>query len=384
MTDPGFYEFFCGGGMARAGLGSRWKCLFANDLDQKKARAYAANWGAEALKIADVATLATTDLPGRPDLVWASFPCQDLSLAGAGAGLDGARSGAFWPFWGLMRRLIEERRAPRVIVLENVCGALTSHRGRDFAAIADAVIAAGYRLGALVIDAVHFVPQSRPRLFIVAVAADAPIPVDCIAREPVAIWSPAAVRQAHARLAGRAQAAWVWWALPAPPPRNTRLADIVEDDSAGVVWHTKAQTEKLFAIMSPLHRAKLLAAQESGKNQVGALFRRTRVDEDGAKRQRAEVRFDGLAGCLRTPAGGSSRQILVVVRGEKVRSRLISGREAARLMGLQDDYRLPERVNDALHLLGDGVAAPVVRYLADRLLTRLVGEDRRRALQAAE
>ena len=172
MTDPGFYEFFCGGGMARAGLGPRWTCLFANDFDAKKGRSYAANWGAEALRVADVAKLTTADLPGRPALAWASFPCQDMSLAGPGAGLGGARSGAFWPFWRLMRQLSEERRAPGVIVLENVCGALTSHGGKDFAAIAEAIAAAGYRFGALVIDAAHFVPQSRPRLFIAAVAAD--------------------------------------------------------------------------------------------------------------------------------------------------------------------------------------------------------------------
>ena len=49
---------------------------------------------------------------------------------------------------------------------------------------------------------------------------------------------------------------------------------------------------------------------------VGAVYRRTRPDENGIKRQRAEVRFDDVAGCLRTPAGGSSRQIILVVEGK--------------------------------------------------------------------
>jgi DNA (cytosine-5)-methyltransferase 1 len=88
-----FYEFFAGGGMARAGLGDHWKCLFANDIDEKKCGTYAANWGGSHLKVGDVAALTTADLPGRADLAWASFPCQDLSLAGAGAGLKGDRSG---------------------------------------------------------------------------------------------------------------------------------------------------------------------------------------------------------------------------------------------------------------------------------------------------
>ena len=136
---PAFYEFFCGGGMARAGLEPEWGCLFANDFDPRKGAAYAANWGSEQLRIADVASLRAADLPGRADLAWASFPCQDLSLAGAGAGLDGARSGAFWGFCSAMRLLTAQRRAPRLIVLENVAGVLTSKGGADFAAICAAL-----------------------------------------------------------------------------------------------------------------------------------------------------------------------------------------------------------------------------------------------------
>lgn len=154
---PSFYEFFCGGGMARAGLGHGWKCLFANDNDGKKCASYIANWGAEHLTGKDVAELTTRDLPGQADLAWASFPCQDLSLAGAYAGLRGRRSGTFWPFWRLMRALADEGRPPQVIVLENVCGALTSHEGRDFAAIGDALVDGGYRFSPLVMDELRFV-----------------------------------------------------------------------------------------------------------------------------------------------------------------------------------------------------------------------------------
>ena len=98
ITVPGltFYEFFSGGGMARAGLGPRWKCLFANDFDFKKSAAYKENWGAKTLVTKDVAKVEANELPGQPGLVWASFPCQDLSLAGMGAGLRGNRSGTFW------------------------------------------------------------------------------------------------------------------------------------------------------------------------------------------------------------------------------------------------------------------------------------------------
>jgi DNA (cytosine-5)-methyltransferase 1 len=89
--------------------------------------------------------------------------------------------------------------------------------------------------------------------------------------------------------------------------------------------------------------------------------------------QRAEARFDGLAGCLRTPAGGSSRQQLLFVKGERLRSRLLTAREAARLMGAPDHYPLPTSQTAALHLLGDAVCAPVVRWLSQHLLAPLAG-----------
>jgi DNA (cytosine-5)-methyltransferase 1 len=117
---------------------------------------------------------------------------------------------------------------------------------------------------------------------------------------------------------------------------------------------------------------------------VGGVYRRTRIDEDGIKRQRAEVRFDDIAGCLRTPSGGSSRQTILVVEGKKVRSRLLSPREAARLMGLSDEYRLPARYNDAYHVCGDGVCAPVVRHLAQHLLEPVLAANQAKVLAAAE
>ena len=80
-----FYEFFAGGGMARAGLGDGWKCLLANDFDRKKGETYRKNWGGDHLIIDDIRNIAPEEMPGQPDLVWGSFPCQDLSLAGGGA-----------------------------------------------------------------------------------------------------------------------------------------------------------------------------------------------------------------------------------------------------------------------------------------------------------
>jgi DNA (cytosine-5)-methyltransferase 1 len=359
-----FYEFFCGGGMARAGLGPEWTCLFANDIDHRKASAYATNWGSDRLIVGDVASLTTANLPGdAADLAWASPPCQDLSLAGDRAGLDGKRSSAFWPFWKLMTALRAEGRAPRLVVIENVCGLLTSHGGMDFDAVCDALGASGYRFGVVVIDAALFVPQSRERVFIVSVDADAHVPAELIADVPTTPFHPPTLVAACNRRRNP-----IWWRLPVPPKRNSTFADIFEDEPDGVRWHTEAETERLIGMMSLTNIAKVEAAKRAGKRMVGGLYRRIRPDADGKKVQRAEVRFDDVAGCLRVPTGGSSRQTVVIVEGALVRSRLLSPREAARLMGLSDDYQLPNNYNDAYGLVGDGVAIPAVRFLAARLL----------------
>ncbi len=371
VVKPTFYEFFSGGGMARAGLGEQWQCLFANDFDAKKVAAYSANWGTREILHKDVHELETKEMPGAPDLAWASFPCQDLSLAGNGAGLAGARSGAFWGFERALRLLKADGRAPDLLVLENVAGMLTSNRGMDFAHVCRAIDLLGYDFGALVMDAVHFVPQSRPRLFILAARRGARHDTPFSDREPDPVWTSPALRAAHADLPPDLRAHWKWWRLPAPPIRNIDLAAIVEDEPLGVKWHTREETQQFVSRMSPANLRKLEEAKRSGRRVVGTMYRRTRFDENGAKGQRAELRTDGVAGCLRTPGGGSSRQFLLFIDGEKLRSRLISAREAARLMGLPDSYVLPANYNDAYHLVGDGLAVPVVRHLGE-FLSRLV------------
>jgi DNA (cytosine-5)-methyltransferase 1 len=380
---PGFYEFFCGGGMARAGLEPEWRCLFANDVDERKGAAYAANWGSDVLRIADVASLRLADLPGEPDLAWASFPCQDLSLAGGGAGLKGDRSGTFWPFWRLMTELISDHRAPRMIALENVCGTLTSHSGKDFAAICSALADADYRFGAMVVDASLFVPQSRPRLFIVGIRKGFNIPAGLTQRDASSLWHPRTLRAAYEIVPPASRANWLWWSPPPPSPRTKVLADIIEQDPSDVEWRTPLETRRILAMMSDVNRAKVEATKKAGRRLVGTLYRRTRFDGRGGKVQRAEVRFDDVAGCLRTPAGGSSRQSILVVQGETVRTRLLSGRETARLMGLPESYRLPENYNEAYHLTGDGVVVPVVRHLARHIFEPIAATTAGKARAAA-
>ncbi|MDX2367975.1 MAG: DNA (cytosine-5-)-methyltransferase [Colwellia sp.] len=378
-----FYEFFAGGGMARAGLGKKWECLLANDFDFKKSSTYSTNWGNNSLVNADIKTLKSSDLKGTADLVWASFPCQDLSLAGGGAGLRGERSGTFWPFWDLMKSLLNENRAPNIIALENVCGSLTSHQGKDFAAICSALNEANYRFGALVIDASLFLPHSRPRLFIIAIHRGCEIPDELILSKSKSTFHTKQLIKAYDILSEEEKNNWIWWSVPTPTKKVSKFIDILEEDANIQKWDSPQKTEELLQMMSDVNLEKVEKAKNSGVKKVGTLYKRTRKDLEGNKIQRAEVRFDDIAGCLRTPSGGSSRQSILIVNGNNIRSRLISIRETARLMGLPESYVLPINYNEGYHLTGDGVAVPVVRHLAENIFEKVITYIKLKRMDAA-
>jgi DNA (cytosine-5)-methyltransferase 1 len=370
---PSFLEFFAGGGLARAGLDGLFDCAFANDIDAMKCAAYRQNFASKSeeghILEGDIWNIAPRTIPAA-DLAWASFPCQDLSIAGERRGLNAPRSGAFWGFWKIIEELGD--KAPRTLALENVAGLLSSRRGRDFAELVAHLADANYRVGALLIDASLFSPQSRPRLFIIAHRGK--LPAHLVADEPENSFHASAIRAAVAKLPLQTQMAWVWWRLPQPPRRNADLLSLLERNPPHDVWRDEAATQKLLGQMAPLHRQRVDAAIARGGWQAGAVYRRIRI-EDGEKIQRAEVRYDGLAGCLRTPAGGSSKQLLLITENGKARLRPLLAREAARLMGCADHYKLPPNETAALKVLGDAVCVPAVRWLGQHLLAPLTGKQ---------
>jgi len=384
LTEPyearfSFYEFFAGGGMARAGLGKQWQCLFANDLDPIKASTYIDNWGDEHFDMRDVREVAPDELPLHADLSWASFPCQDLSLAGNGLGIgerdscadETTRSGAVWPFLDLISRLDEENRKPPILVLENVLGLLTLDQGSHFAAICHQLSKTGYRYGAIIIDAKYFLPQSRPRVFLVAISRHVSIPECLVSEKPLLQWHSPSLLRACDALAKDARNDWIWWSLGNMPDARTKeLDDLIDFEGENVLWHSVDETQRLISMMAPANLARLANAQASGATITGSLYLRMRK-EKGVNRQRTEITFSAVLGCLRTPKGGASRPRIIVVRGNQVKTRLLSVKEAAALMGLPDNFILPAAYQSAFKVIGDGLAVPSVRFLAERILEPL-------------
>jgi DNA (cytosine-5)-methyltransferase 1 len=364
------YEFFSGGGLVRLGLGDAWRFVGAIDHDRNKTESYRTNFGPDGLLHDDIRNLGPGGIPGLIDLAWSSFPCTNISVAGNRNGLDGEASGAFWPCWSIIQRLVDEGRAPGVIAIENVRNLLVSGDGRDCAAVIGAMTAAGYNAGVLLVDARLWVPQSRKRIFIVGVRRDVPIPKGMILAGPTAPFHTSDLVRMHSKLPASVRRHWVWWNLPVPAHREQSLADILDPDAPTQSWHTAEETAELVATMGPHDLDRLGAAKASGQRTTGTIYVRSRVDVTG-RRRRANTRFDGLASCLVMPNGAASSQLILVVENDLVRTRFMTGREGARLMGIPETYRLPKGYNATFQLLGDGVVVPVVRHLSEHLLEPL-------------
>lgn len=373
-TTKSFAEFFAGIGLVHEALRySGWHCIYANDIDEKKKQIYDAHFGQSPhFQLGDVWDTATVvkRFDERPFLATASFPCIDLSLAGHWKGLAGTHSSAFFGFARVLKEL--GRKRPRAILLENVPGLLTSNGGADFAAVARAVSDLGYWLDAIVVDAKYFVPQSRARVFIVAV--DEWVKTAWLSdRDSAGLFgdgleyslSPNAIRPSS--LIALMQAltlptGWLALNLPVPAQSNVHLETVIDigDDQE---WWDESAVKKHHEMMSDKHRKLVDRLLSEGQHAVGTIFRRKRYGKT-----RAEVRFDGFAGCLRTPRGGSARQIVFHVSDGRLRMRWMSAKEYARLQGAEH-YPMLNNVTQMLFGFGDAVCVPVIRWIDEHILT---------------
>jgi DNA (cytosine-5)-methyltransferase 1 len=289
-------------------------------------------------------------------LATASFPCNDLSLAGSRSGLAGKQSGAFWGLMTLLEAMTSRR--PPLVLLENVTGFLNSHGGRDFEQALLALNRLGYAVDAFILDAANFVPQSRQRLFVIGQRAGN-LESDELRQTDLRPRALVDFIGAHPAIRWRIRN------LPPQPARNSRLAQLLEKDAD---WWSPDRAAYLLHQMSPRHRAVATGMIDGARWSYGTVFRRMRNSASTA-----ELRTDGIAGCLRTPRGGSGRQILFKAGKGQYFARLLTPRECARLMGA-GEYKISARPNQALFGFGDAVCVPVIEWIAENYLNPLINE----------
>lgn len=339
------HEFFAGSGLVAYGLKGMFAPVWANDISEQKASVYEANFGDDHFELGDIKDVKGNELPFA-HLSWASFPCQDLSLAGAMGGIHAARSGLVWEW---LRVLDEMDEKPKILLLENVSGLLSTNNGDNYRVLHMALVERGYDCGAIMLNASHFVPQSRPRVFIIAVMHGETVPEDLVGDGPCWLHNKAATEL------GSSLPNWIWWKTEKPAKRQSTLRDIVE---TGVPF----DKDHALHLVPARHQIKL----DEHDDVYVTGYRRTRHGE-----QQLELRFDGVAGCLRTPEGGSSKQYLVIKENGETHARLLTVREAARLMGAPDSFILPGSYNDGYKAMGDAVAMPVAQFIGERFLTKV-------------
>ncbi|MGW9193067.1 DNA cytosine methyltransferase [Micromonospora chersina] len=355
-------EFFAGIGLVRTALEPLGvQVVWANDIKRAKFNAYRENYpnADKHFKVEDIRKIEATDLPPGIDLATSSFPCIDLSLAGNRLGLDGAQSGMFFEF----ARILEGMpRRPSVVLLENVHGFATSHGGKDIERAFERLSQLGYSLDVLAIDAKHFVPQSRPRMFIVGISKDK-LPknshVGVPARSDV---RPAWVTALHERHSNTYDMHYL--DLPPLPEGPKDLSGVVDHDVPASVWWDAKRVEAFVDSLSHGQRIRFEALRDGDTISYRSAYRRTR---QGISMW--ELRRDAIAGCLRTTGGGSSKQALVEVgMGREPRVRWMTPKEYARLMGAGDYKLVAGTPNQQLFGFGDAVVVDVVRWIGQHYL----------------
>lgn len=355
---PQVLEFFAGVGLARIGLErAGFEVVWSNDYEPAKHAMYKTHFGEDprhTYHVGDVAGVRSEDLPRGARLAWASSPCTDLSLAGTRSGLDGRQSSAFWLWLELLGGM--GREAPEVVVLENVTGLATSRGGDDLRAAIRGINDLGYSVDILALDARRFLPQSRPRMFLVG-ARNPPEQADQVSSELRPDWAHDFYGDRSLRMHKAL--------LPDPPPLLTEgfgeLVDRLPPDDER--WWNPVRTESFLTSLSLMQKARLEDLKAAEAMSYRTAYRRTR---NGSPVW--EVRADDISGCLRTARGGSSKQAVVRVGNGRIHVRWMTPVEYARLMGAEGFNLEGSRTSQALFAFGDAVAVPAVEWLAREYL----------------
>ncbi len=373
-----FVEFFAGVGLVNEALkDDSWECAWANDICPDKMDVYRKNFSSEYFHLGNIWDFVKNPctIPDEPFLYTASFPCTDMSLAGGRKGLQGEQSGTLNAVLSIIRSKKINNSNPYMVMLENVQGFLTANSGKDVLYTVKKFNELGYVVDLIELDAIYFSPQSRPRVFLFAVRSEiAGLLMNLKSGNDIldSWWDNfgknTRLRTEKIKNIVKANSSLKWGAfeIPNPPERTILINDIVEKEKKDSEheWWSEERKSYLYSQMSLLHKELLKSLVFKKVHSYGTVYRRTR---NGASF--AELRTDGVAGCLRTPRGGSSKQILIRAGYGDWSVRLLTPREYARLQGVGDHFVLPENANKGYFAMGDAVCVPVIKFISKHILT---------------
>jgi DNA (cytosine-5)-methyltransferase 1 len=357
-----FAELFSGIGFVRLGLEKtgKFQCVFANDICKEKKECYDLNFYDPKCAEGDVKALPVSCYT-EVDLLTASFPCTDVSGAGArGVGIAGSRSGVIMD---VLRKIGESPEKPRVLFFENVPYLLISNGGADIIEFLHSVVKAGYPyVDVRILCASAFTPQCRKRIFITACRQYSGETFQI--SDPPTETQPAAIRrlqrEASAKISGLIL---MKLAFPALPKASVTLPDIVTHNVPEAAWFGEKRTTALMKQFSARnlqrmaqHRYSCVAfVQSTAKTGVTAY-----------------PKWDGTSPCIRRALGGGNVAKLLFLESGKMRE--MQPIEYIRLQGGPDDYKFPPSWKRAkiASALGDAVCVPVIAFMAEHVLAKLL------------
>lgn len=325
-----FVSLFAGvGGFDLAFEGAGMTCVGQVEIDDKASEVLAEHWP-DIPRWADIHDVKGDDFGSTVDVLVGGFPCQDYSSAGLRSGLAGDRGAVWWEF----HRLIAEIR-PTWVVGENVPGLLSSNGGRDFGTIVGSLVELGYSVCWRVCDAQYFgVPQRRRRLFLLAGRNDRT--------------SPPTWFLDFAQIGGGTSSSLNSTVELARHAGGT-CAGTIDDDGyceqcGGYDNHFGCCIPPEYFVIEPL----------SGQ---GADLKARRVGIAPTVTANQSQRTGGDRG-------------LFIVDGESGMVRRLTPLECERLQGFPDNWTASQSDTQRYRQIGNAVAVPVARWIAEKIVTR--------------
>ena len=304
-----FIDLFCGIGgfrLALEALGTR--CVFSCDKDRQARKTYQANFGEE--PEGDITTIAADSIPDF-NILCGGFPCQPFSIAGKQIGFKDTRGTLFFE----IARIIKAKQ-PEVVFLENVPNLARHDNGNTLRVILDTLDGLGYNVHYQVLNAAYYgVPQIRKRIYFVCFRKD--LQVD--------------------------------FSFPKPTFEDVAVEDYLEEN----VDEKYYLDINSITFYKPDTDVRQLDTYRMG--YIGSISQGRRVY--------------GVKGCAPTfvvsargPAGSTEAYYI------NGRVRRLTPYESKRIMGFPDDFIFPVKEERIYQQLGNSVAVPVVRMIAEKIM----------------
>ena len=326
-----FIDLFAGIGGIRKGFeNAGGTCLFTSEWDRFAQQTYHANYRDNRPVGGDITAIPSDDIPEH-DVLLAGFPCQPFSIAGVSKKNALGRNHGFacdaqGTLFFDVARVLEAKR-PKAFMLENVKNLKGHDKGRTFDVIMNTLeTELGYKVDYRVIDAQHFVPQHRERIVIVGFKQDVGFSFDKF------------------HLPGKGLIKMDSVLHPENGTENTE--EPYTEGKNALVNRKYTLSDKLWGYLqnyAAKHKAK---GNGFGYGLVGP--------NDIARTLSARYYKDGSE--------------ILVNQGKKKNPRRLTPRECARLMGYDDDFKIPVSDTQAYKQFGNSVAVPVFSAVAKQML----------------